>query len=211
MSNSKIIFWNVDTQRDFVDPDGKLYVAGAEKLKPVWKRITDFAAERNIIVVNTADYHFPDAGEISRNPDYIHTFPPHCIAGTDGSGFVEETEPQTPLIINWDEEIPFEALQKFIENSRNIVILKNVFDMFAGNPNTDNVMKILNPETVIVYGVTTNVCVDFAVKGLAERTCKVYVISDAIKELPLIPLPFIDWEKLGVNLVSESKLAEIAE
>ena len=33
-----ILFWNVDTQIDFIEPTGKLYVKGAEKLKPVLKK-----------------------------------------------------------------------------------------------------------------------------------------------------------------------------
>ena len=45
------LFWNVDTQFDFVSPHGKLYVQGAELLKPNWKRITQFAKEKSIFVV----------------------------------------------------------------------------------------------------------------------------------------------------------------
>jgi hypothetical protein len=44
--------------------------------------------------------------------------------------------------------------------------------------------------------------VDKAVCGLAQRGYKVYVFEDAIKELPGIALPFGEWEKLGVSLIS---------
>ena len=40
MQSSDYLFWNVDTQIDFVSPKGKLYVQGAELLKPIWKKIT---------------------------------------------------------------------------------------------------------------------------------------------------------------------------
>ena len=206
---SGIVFWNVDTQKDFVEPNGKLYVKDAEKLKPIWEEIRNLAAEKNIRVVNTADYHFPDAPEISETPDFIHTFPQHCMAGSEGSEYVDETRPDKACTIHWDKKIPYGELYELIGNSRNCVILKNVFDMFAGNPNTEDVLKIMDPETVIVYGVTTNVCVDFAVKGLAGRVKNVYVIKDAIKELPLIPLPFDEWGRAGVKLIKFNDLKDM--
>ena len=35
-----VIFWDVDTQHDFMDPDGKLYVQGAELIKPKLEQLT---------------------------------------------------------------------------------------------------------------------------------------------------------------------------
>ncbi len=46
MKVSDCIFWNVDTQFDFVSPDGKLYVPGAELLKPNWKKLTQLAKSK---------------------------------------------------------------------------------------------------------------------------------------------------------------------
>ena len=61
---------------------------------------------------------------------------------------------------------------------------------------------MISPTTVVVYGVTTNVCVNDAVIGLVKRVGKVFVIEDAIKELPNIPLPFDNWIRLGVEMIS---------
>lgn len=201
MKNVQLIFWNVDTQKDFVEPSGKLYVKDAELLKGKWARITELACQKNIRVVNTADCHFPDASEISVNPDYIITFPPHCLAGTDGSEYIEEVKPDSPFIIGWDKKLNPAELESGISGSRNIVLYKNVFDVFSGNPYTADVLKILNPEKVIVYGVTTNICVDFSVRGLVKYVRELMVVADAIKELPGLPLPFEDWERLGVRMI----------
>ena len=46
MVSRRVIFWDVDTQVDFMLPGGKLYVPGAEKLLPNLKLLTD-AARRN--------------------------------------------------------------------------------------------------------------------------------------------------------------------
>ena len=43
MVSRDFIFWEVDVQRDFILPGGKLYVPGAEKLLPNIRRLTDAA------------------------------------------------------------------------------------------------------------------------------------------------------------------------
>ncbi len=43
MVSRDFIFWEVDAQRDFMLPGGKLYVPGAEKLLPNIRRLTDAA------------------------------------------------------------------------------------------------------------------------------------------------------------------------
>ena len=46
MVSRKIIFWDVDTQADFVLPGGKLYVPGAEKLLPNLALLIGAASEK---------------------------------------------------------------------------------------------------------------------------------------------------------------------
>ena len=208
MSNKKSIFCNVDTQEDFIDQSGKLYVQGSEEIRPVLKKITDFAKSQGIRVVNTCDYHYINSQELSNIPDFVSSFPYHCMAGTSGARFISETDPEAPLLFDWDTELGiFEELddpQRF----RNIVIRKDAFDVFIGNQYTEKIVQILHPDQVFVYGVTTNICVDKAVVGLAERGIQVYVLKDAIKELPNIPLPYETWISKGVELISFSRINE---
>jgi nicotinamidase/pyrazinamidase len=201
MKSPKIIFWNVDTQVDFMEPDGKLYVQGAEEIRPVLGKITVFAKDNNLRVVNTADYHLVNSAELSNSPDFVNTFPPHCMAETKGAMYISETDPERPLIIDWNQELMLDSRFDNPERFRNVLIRKDAFDVFAGNPYTDSVLDIIQPDRIFVYGVTTNVCVDQAVTGLAERGKEVFVFSDAIKELPNISLPFEKWEKLGVTMI----------
>jgi nicotinamidase/pyrazinamidase len=202
MKISDCIFWNVDTQFDFVSPDGKLYVPGAELLKPNWKKLTQFAHSKSITVVNTADWHYPASAELSAHPDFIETFPQHCMAGTAGAEFIEETDPENPLVIDWEAATNFDRGGVVSGNHRNYIIRKDAFDVFAGNPHTGQLLKLLSPKTVVVYGVTTNVCVNDAVVGLMQRVAGVIVVEDAIKELPNIPLPFEKWGDLGVKMMA---------
>lgn len=208
MSDKGVLFWNVDTQEDFIDPQGKLYVQGAESIRPALKQITGWAKTAGIRVVNTCDYHQINAEEISEYPDYITKFPSHCMAGSSGARFILETEPESPLIIDWDLEITIIAELDDPIQFRNIVLRKNAFDVFAGNRYTDTILQILKPDIVFVYGVTTNICVDNAVMGLTDRGIKVYVVKEAIKELPDLPLPYRKWKVSGVEMITIDELKE---
>lgn len=209
MDLSNWLFWNVDTQIDFVYPRGKLYVQGAEDLRPQWKELTGLAKEKSIRVVNTADYHYPNSAELDSSPDFVNTFPEHCMAGTRGADYIRETDPEDSIIFDWDKEYLITPELFNREEHRNFIIRKDAFDVFDGNPMTETILKQLNPDTVVVYGVTTNVCVDAAVKGLVKKVNKVYVIKDAIKELPNIPLPFDAWKKKGVEMITLAKLKKM--
>jgi len=201
-----LLFWNVDTQNDFVLPEGKLYVQGAELLKPKWEQLTKLAEDNFVRVVNSADFHFPDSQELSLSPNFIDTFPPHCMANTSGAEYIPETNPKNPVIFDWDKpDLDISSIEKY----RNIIIRKDAFDVFMGNKQTDSILKYLSPKRVVVYGVTTNVCVNDAVVGLAQRVEQVYVVEDAIKELPNIPLPFKNWEALNVKLIKLNDLPDL--
>jgi nicotinamidase/pyrazinamidase len=199
--NAGNLFWNVDTQFDFIEPSGKLYVKGAEKLKPVLKKITEFAAENKIRVINTCDFHLINSNELSQNPDFIATFPDHCMAGTRGAEFIDETRPVLPAIVDWMTHLAILPQLANANQYRNIVIRKDAFDAFEGNPYTTKIVNLIAPEKVFVYGVSTNVCVDKAVCGLAQMGYKVFVFEDAIKELPGIPVPFKHWKELGIKMI----------
>ena len=203
----KIIFWNVDTQKDFMNPDGALYVEGAESIKPNLKKLTDFAGEHNIMVVNTADMHNPPDEELSDNPDFINTFPPHCMNGSNGMEFIEETHPSC---INTSVLSYNDSFNSIDVNAENIIIYKNKFDVFKGNPHTEQFLDLINPDIVIVYGVATNVCVNCAILGLRKRGIEVIVINDAIKELPNLSVIDIyhEWDLKGVGFFTVNKLMD---
>src|SRR5438874_1276098 len=54
---SRTVFWDVDTQIDFMQPGGKLYVPGAEKLASRIEQLTQFAAEHRIPIIASACAH----------------------------------------------------------------------------------------------------------------------------------------------------------
>lgn len=201
----KTLFWNVDTQYDFMRDDesfkGALAVPGARAIEPALERLTTFAHDHGIQVVNTADWHSLQSKELSATPDYVTTFPPHCLQHTKGAQFVEATAPKDPYIIDWQDRM-FNQVA-LARHRGDIVLYKDHFDIFRGSPHADGVLEVVNPDRVVVYGVATNVCVDYAVRGLLERGKAVIVTSDAIKELPNLPLPFAAWRGASLMTVDE--------
>lgn len=200
----RAVFWNVDTQFDFMRKEGKLYVPDAEKIEPALRRLTGMAAGYGLVVVNTADSHDKNSHELSAKPDFATTFPEHCMYGTIGTEFVPATKPEDAYVLDWRDRT---LDSRIVAAHRNIVLTKDDFDVFHkthGSPHVETVLEILKPERVFVYGVATNVCVDFAVRGLLERKLDVYVVKDAIKGLPNIPDPTPNWK--GAKLVEAATL-----
>src|SRR5438309_11314600 len=96
---ARVIFWDVDTQYDFMKADGKLYVPDAEHIIPNLRKLTDYAHGHGVRIVASADDHVPEDPEISDAPDWKTTFPSHCLRGTAGQKKIPETALRDPLVI----------------------------------------------------------------------------------------------------------------
>ncbi|MFD4656522.1 isochorismatase family protein [Kitasatospora sp. NPDC058444] len=76
----------VDVQNDFCE-GGSLAVAGGAEVAAA---ITDLIAESSPgyqHILATRDHHIDPGGHFSAEPDYVDSWPPHCVAGTEGVGF----------------------------------------------------------------------------------------------------------------------------
>jgi nicotinamidase/pyrazinamidase len=171
-----VILWDVDTQVDFMLPQGKLYVPGAEETAPAMERLVLAAREAGIVHVASADDHELTDSEISEQPDYVTTYPPHCLRGTRGARKIPETEQQDPVPITL-EQLPERYL-----SGREFLLLKKSFDVFT-NPNTGRLLDHLDPDEVVVFGVATDVCDDAAIRGFLERGLTVRFVEDAARGL----------------------------
>jgi nicotinamidase/pyrazinamidase len=175
------IFWDVDTQVDFMHADGKLYVPGAEEIAPTLRRLVDAAREAGIVHVASADDHELTDPEISDEPDFRNTYPPHCLRGTRGAQKVVETEQDDPLPFAL---VPFPPglVPDLVDGRREILLLKKNFNVFT-NPNTDPLLDALDPDEIVVFGVATDVCNDAAIRGFLQRGRRVVFVEDAARGL----------------------------
>ncbi|MGH2920633.1 MAG: cysteine hydrolase family protein [Gaiellaceae bacterium] len=181
MRDRRVIFWDVDTQVDFMLPDGKLYVPGAEETAPAMRRLLDAARETGIVHVASADDHELTDPEISDEPDFMNTYPPHCLRGTRGAQKIPETEQEDPLPLSL---VPFPPglIPGLVDGRREILLLKKNFNVFT-NPNTDALLDALDPEEIVVFGVATDVCDDAAIRGFLQRGRRVRFVEDAARGL----------------------------
>ncbi|MGW7519242.1 isochorismatase family protein [Streptomyces sp. NPDC054796] len=76
----------VDVQNDFCE-GGSLAVAGGADVAAAITELVGAATAGYRHVVATRDHHISPGDHFSDQPDYVHSWPPHCVAGTEGIGF----------------------------------------------------------------------------------------------------------------------------
>jgi len=76
----------VDMQNDFCE-GGSLAVAGSADVAAAITDLVAHATAGYSHVVATRDRHIEPGEHFSEHPDYATTWPPHCVAGTEGVGF----------------------------------------------------------------------------------------------------------------------------
>ncbi|MEW2217732.1 isochorismatase family protein [Streptomyces sp. NPDC006990] len=76
----------VDVQNDFCE-GGSLAVAGGADVAAAITDLVGDASAGYRHVVATRDAHLDPGDHFSADPDYRHSWPPHCVAGTEGVGF----------------------------------------------------------------------------------------------------------------------------
>ncbi|MGB8938698.1 MAG: isochorismatase family protein [Streptomyces sp.] len=76
----------VDVQNDFCE-GGSLAVAGGADVAAAITELIGQAPAGYRHVVATRDHHIEPGDHFSDQPDYVHSWPPHCVAGTEGTGF----------------------------------------------------------------------------------------------------------------------------
>ncbi|MCT9929121.1 nicotinamidase [Planotetraspora sp. A-T 1434] len=74
----------VDVQNDFCE-GGSLPVGGGAEVATA---ISEHASRHGYDhVVATRDYHVDPGAHFAAEPDYVNTWPAHCVVGTPGAGF----------------------------------------------------------------------------------------------------------------------------
>ena len=160
-------FFDIDSQLDFLYPSGALYVPAAERIVPAIARLNRYAAQHGIPVVSTTDAHAEDDPEFK-------TWPHHCVAGTHGQRKAEATLLERRVVI------PNRACE--IEVAQQFIVEKQTVDVFAA-PNLHRLVERLHADSYVVYGVVTEICVLYAVRGLLKAGKRVTVVTDAVETL----------------------------
>ncbi len=208
---SGVIFWDVDTQYDFMRADGKLYVPDAEAIIPNLKKLNEYAHRKRIRVIASADDHVPGHRELSASPDFKQTFPEHCMRGTKGQAKIPETRLADPLVIEPGREDAVALAERVRAHKGDILFNKHWFDVFT-NENVETVLGVLKPRAVALYGVAQDVCNKYAIEGLVSRhpEIRLHAVSDAMKPIDRDVAQHLlkQWAEAGVRIVETTDIVE---
>jgi biuret amidohydrolase len=147
----------IDMQHDFVDPGAGCYNVGAEHTVPLVAASIAAMKEANQPVIWTMEAHRPSGidGGLENSPDC--TFEPHTIEGTRGIEVVPEIAP----------------------GADDLVVRKRRYNCFLGTE-LDLLLKALCVETLLVVGVSSDVCVHWTVGEAFQRDFHVRVLEDCV-------------------------------
>jgi nicotinamidase/pyrazinamidase len=166
----KTVFFDVDTQIDFLFPAGALYVPGAEGIVGNVARLNRYAAANGIPVISDTDAH-------SENDPEFRDWPPHCVAGTVG-----QMKPQATLLARRAVVSSKAPLVEWPSGVEQILLEKQTLDAFS-NPQLPGFLEGLGAERFVVYGVVTEICVKCAAQGLMATGKRVELVTDAVRHL----------------------------
>lgn len=159
----RTVFFDIDTQIDFLYPAGALYVPGAEQILPLIARLNHHAT----VVVSTMCAHAENDLEFKR-------WPPHCVAGTTG-----QLKPQSTML---PDRVVVPTRPVDVTLARQVILEKQQLDLFT-NPNLPRLLELLHADEYVVYGVVTEYCVSDAALSLITTGKPVTLITDAIRSL----------------------------
>ncbi len=173
MRSIERILVDIDTQLDFMRPDGALYVPNAVQIVPNLVRLIGLARASRVPVISSADCH------VENDPEF-EQFPPHCVDGTAGQAKLPETLLPRRLTIGPDERV--EGLDRLFDEYDQLVFETTTFDVWT-NPSAAGLIESLSVGEYVVFGVATDYCVRDAAMGLLKRGCRVVVVGDAIQAI----------------------------
>lgn len=193
MSRALVI---VDPQVDFVEGGALAVNGGRTVIDKIVQYVDDHGQEYAVIAV-TQDWHRPNSdngGHFALRPDYVDTWPQHCVADTPGAEFVDVIQRML------DETWVFNATFRKGYGSASY----SGFD--GGRQNPDNGRHEGLSDCLSSRGVT-----DIDVVGLAADYCVISTALDGIKHgyiarvLPSLTVGIHDSAKAVAEKVAEKQ------
>ena len=144
----------IDMLKDFIDPDGALYIG--QKGQQIVDKIGELRKayrRRGDLVIFLCDRHRPDDAE-------FEVFPPHCVDGTPGAEVVDKLSPEED----------------------DIIIPKRRYSGFFGTE-LDLTLREYGINTVDIVGVCTNICVLYTAADARNMNYEVIIHGDAVTSM----------------------------
>lgn len=159
----------VDVQNDFTE-GGALGVDGGDAVaEAISRHLSAHAAEYAVIVASRDwhDAHNDNGGHFAAGePDFVETWPVHCVAGTPGA--------------EYDEGLETDAVTHHVRKGQG----KPAYSLFEGvTDDGETVSQVLDAHGVIdvdVVGIATDYCVRASAFDAIEHGRRVRVFTDLV-------------------------------
>ena len=147
----------IDMQHDFVDQNAGCYNVGAEHTVAPTAAAIEAMRAASLPVIWTMEAHRPNGldGGLENHPDC--TFAPHAVEGTHG----------------------VEIVQELVPGPDDLIVRKRRYNCFLGTE-LELLLKALHVETLLVTGVSSDVCVHWTVGEAFQRDYHVRVLEDCV-------------------------------
>ena len=196
MSTALIV---VDVQNDFCE-GGALAVAGGAAVARAITEYVERTADRYDVVVATRDWHapLPDTNDghfaVDGDPDYVTTWPVHCVAGTVGA----EYHPLLTLPASTVHVVKGESRQDYSGFSGRIVD--------SGGTDLATELSAAGVTRVDVVGLATDHCVRATAMDASHAGFEVAVLTDltAAVAAPTAVAALTDLAVAGIGLARSS-------
>ncbi len=157
----------IDMQNGFCHPEGSLARMGSpvERCRAAIQPVAGLVAaarEGGVPVIFT---RFVYASDHADGGILVRELRPHLKVG------------RALLAGEWDSEI----VDELRPGPDDVVVDKNRFSAFLGT-DLEGILQRLGVRTLVVCGVTTNMCVESTVRDASQRDYRVYVARDAVAE-----------------------------
>ena len=158
----------VDCQNDFCEGGSLAVVGGAATVG----RIADHLLSKvddDVVVVGTADAHVDPGPHFSATPDYVDSWPPHCVAGTHGASTHAGLAPALTRIEAWFAKGVREAAYSGFEGRST-----------STDETLDDYLRRRRVGSIDVVGIATDYCVAATVRGALSLGYEVRVLTDLV-------------------------------
>lgn len=147
----------VDMQHDFMDPTAGCYNVGAERTVAPTAAAISAVRAASLPIIWTMEAHRANGADkgLENSPDCV--FAPHTVEGTRGIEIVDELAPKHD----------------------DLVVRKRRYSCFLGTE-LDLLLKGLRVDTLLVTGVSSDVCVHWTVGDAFQRDYHVRVLEDCV-------------------------------
>ena len=177
----------VDVQNDFCE-GGSLAVAGGADVAAAITEHARSRADDYVVVVGTLDHHDDPGGHFSESPDFVDSWPRHCVVGTEGEQLHAPLEPAM-----FDETFlkgEYEAAYSGFEGSS------------ASGTRLADWLRTAGVDAVDVCGIATDHCVRATALDAAREGFSVRVLSSLTAAVSPAGLSAVhhEWSEAGVVL-----------